>query len=78
MSGPPPVNNWISTKLLKLNANDAINNGANGLINNGNVMWRKFTQGEAPSIAVASYRSSELTLISPCTGSSYMDNLTMH
>ena len=63
--GPPPVISEISTNLLKLQANDAMSSGASGLMSKGMVMWRRFCQGLAPSMALASWRSPGIDLRSP-------------
>ena len=64
-SGRPLVSSAISTKLLKLNANDAISSGVSGLMISGAVILKKFVSGFAPAIAEASYRSAGIALIRP-------------
>ena len=64
-SGRPPVSRLISTKLLKLNANDEISSGVSGLRISGSVMLTKLVIGPAPATAEASYRSAGIALISP-------------
>ena len=64
-SGRPPVSSVISTKLLKLNANDEISSGVSGLRISGSVIWVKLVIGPAPATADASYRSAGIDLMSP-------------
>ena len=64
-NGAPPVVSWITLKLLKLKANDAISSGATATSSSGKTTARNAWNGLAPSTAAASVMSAGIDWSAP-------------